>query len=46
MNKLVLKLLLVLVVLFFVIWKLSSSVKFQLFGELIYKVDTEKNWWL
>lgn len=42
MNKLVLKLLLVLVVLFFAIWKLSSSVKFQLFGELIYKVDTEQ----
>jgi peptidoglycan-N-acetylglucosamine deacetylase len=42
MNKLVLKLLVVLVVLFFAIWKLSSSVKFQLFGELIYKVDTEQ----
>ncbi|CAI3800049.1 polysaccharide deacetylase family protein [Rheinheimera sp. MM224] len=42
MNKLVLKLLLVLAVLFFVIWKLSSSVKFQLFGELIYQVDTEQ----
>ena len=42
MNKLVLKLLLVLAVLFFAIWKLSSSVKFQLFGELIYKVDTEQ----
>lgn len=42
MNKLVLKLLLVLAVLFFVIWKLSSSVKFQLFGELIQKVDTEQ----
>ncbi|MGY5796988.1 polysaccharide deacetylase family protein [Rheinheimera faecalis] len=42
MNKLVLKLLLVFAVLFFVIWKLSSSVKFQLFGELIYQVDTEQ----
>lgn len=42
MNKLVLKLLLVLAVLFFAIWKLSSSVKFQLFGELIYQVDTEQ----
>jgi peptidoglycan-N-acetylglucosamine deacetylase len=41
-NKLVLKLLLVFAVLFFVIWKLSSSVKFQLFGELIYQVDTEQ----
>ena len=42
MNKLVLKLLLLLAVLFFAIWQLSSSVKFQLFGELIHKVDTEQ----
>ncbi|WP_233007405.1 polysaccharide deacetylase family protein [Rheinheimera faecalis] len=42
MNKLALKLLLVFAVLFLVIWKLSSSVKFQLFGELIYQVDTEQ----
>lgn len=42
MNKLVLKLLLLLAVLFFAIWQLSSSVKFQLFGELIHKVDTDQ----
>lgn len=42
MNKLVLKLLLLLAVLFFASWQLSSSVKFQLFGELIHKVDTEQ----
>ena len=41
-NKLVLKLLLVVVVVFFGLWKLSSSVSFQLFGELIDKVDTEQ----
>lgn len=42
MNKLVLKLLVVVFVVFFGLWKLSSSVKFQLFGELISKVDTEQ----
>lgn len=42
MNKLVLKLLLVVVVVFFGLWKLSSSVSFQLFGELIDKVDAEQ----
>lgn len=42
MNKLVLKLLAVVFVVFFGLWKLSSSVKFQLFGELIYQVDTEQ----
>ena len=42
MNKLVLRLLLVVVVVFFGLWKLSSSVRFQLFGELIDKVDTEQ----
>ena len=42
MNKLVLKLLLVLAVLFFATWKLSSSVKFQLFGELIYQVIQQR----
>ena len=42
MNKLVLKLLLLLAVLFFAIWQLPSSVKFQLFGELIHKVDAEQ----
>jgi len=42
MNKLVLKLLLVLIVVLFGLWKLSSSVKFQLFGDLIHKVDTEQ----
>jgi peptidoglycan/xylan/chitin deacetylase (PgdA/CDA1 family) len=41
-NKLVLRLLLVVVVVFFGLWKLSSSVSFQLFGELIHKVDTEQ----
>jgi peptidoglycan/xylan/chitin deacetylase (PgdA/CDA1 family) len=42
MNKLVLKLVLLVVVVFFGLWKLSSSVRFQLFGELIHKVDTEQ----
>ena len=42
MNKLVLKLLLVVLVVFFGLWKLSSSVRFQLFGELVHKVDTEQ----
>ncbi|MBY0417910.1 MAG: polysaccharide deacetylase family protein [Pararheinheimera sp.] len=42
MNKLVLKLVLALVVVLFGLWKLSSSVQFQLFGELIHKVDTEQ----
>lgn len=42
MNKLVLKLLLVVIVVFFSLWKLSSSVTFQLFGEFIHKVDTEQ----
>ncbi len=42
MNKLVLKLLAVVFVVFFGLWKLSSSVTFQLFGELIYQVDTEQ----
>ncbi len=37
MNKLVLKLLAVVFVVFFGLWKLSSSVTFQLFGELIYQ---------
>ncbi len=42
MNKLVFKLVLAVVVLFFGLWKLSSSTGFQLFGELIHKVDTEQ----
>ncbi|OGO77884.1 MAG: polysaccharide deacetylase [Chromatiales bacterium RIFOXYA1_FULL_46_5] len=42
MNKLVLKLTFAVVVLFFGLWKLSSSTGFQLFGELIHKVDTEQ----
>lgn len=42
MNKLVLRLVLALVVVLFGLWKLSSSVQFQLFGELIHKVDTEQ----
>jgi len=41
-NKLVLKLTFAVVVLFFGLWKLSSSTGFQLFGELIHKVDTEQ----
>jgi peptidoglycan/xylan/chitin deacetylase (PgdA/CDA1 family) len=41
-NKLVFKLVLAVVVLFFGLWKLSSSTGFQLFGELIHKVDTEQ----
>jgi peptidoglycan/xylan/chitin deacetylase (PgdA/CDA1 family) len=38
----VFKLVLAVVVLFFGLWKLSSSTGFQLFGELIHKVDTEQ----
>ena len=42
MNKLVLKLLLLVMVVFFGLWKLSSSVQFQLFGELIYQVIQQR----
>ncbi|MBU0912899.1 MAG: polysaccharide deacetylase family protein [Gammaproteobacteria bacterium] len=42
MIKLLLKLVVLVAVLFFAIWKLSSSVQFQLFGELVHKVDTEQ----
>ena len=42
MNKLALKLVLVLIAVFFALWKLSSSVQFQLFGDLVHKVDTEQ----
>jgi peptidoglycan/xylan/chitin deacetylase (PgdA/CDA1 family) len=42
MIKLLLKLIVPVTVLFFVAWKLSSSTEFQLFGELVHKVDTEQ----
>ncbi|MCA1930682.1 polysaccharide deacetylase family protein [Rheinheimera sp.] len=42
MTKLLLKLVLLFVVISYGIWKLSASTEFQLFGELIHKVDTEQ----
>ncbi|EGM77797.1 Putative xylanase/chitin deacetylase [Rheinheimera sp. A13L] len=41
-TKLWLKLVLVLLVSFITLWQLSSSRQFQLFGELVHKVDTEQ----
>ncbi len=42
MIKLLLKLVVLVLVLLLAVWKLSSSVQFQLFGELVHKVDTEQ----
>ena len=43
MTKLLLKLVLLLVVISYILWKLSASTEFQLFGTLIHKVETEQN---